>query len=121
MIEGKGFKGQQFTSEIILWAVRWYLMFPVRYRDLELMLQDRGIVVDHTTIFRWIQAYAAELEKRIRPHLRLTNGSWRVDETYIKERWLAKFGHGYKWKPCLKAAMMPRIRSEHGKTSETNA
>jgi hypothetical protein len=37
------------------------------------------------------------------------------------ERWLAKFGHGYKWKPCLKAAMMPRIRSEHGKTSETNA
>ena len=50
MIEGKGFKGRQFTSEIILWAVRWYLMFPVSYRDLELMLQDRGAVVDHTTI-----------------------------------------------------------------------
>ena len=64
-------------------------MFPVSYRDLELMLQDRGIVVDHTTIFRWVQAYAAELEKRIRPHLRPTNGSWRVDETYIrvKGRW----------------------------------
>jgi transposase, IS6 family len=40
LIEGKGFKGRQFTSEIILWAVRWYLMFPVSYRDLELMLQD---------------------------------------------------------------------------------
>jgi transposase, IS6 family len=84
MVRGKGFKGRQFTAEVILWAVRWYLMFPVSYRDLELMLQDRGVVVDHTTIFRWIQAYAAQLEKRIRWHLRLTNGSWRVDETYIK-------------------------------------
>src|SRR5208282_2168147 len=53
-------------------------------RDLELMLQDRGVSVDHTTIFRWIQAYAPKLEKRIRPHLRTSNGSWRVDETYVK-------------------------------------
>ncbi len=67
-----------------MWAVRWYLMFPISYRDLERMLQDRGVAVDHTTIFRWIQAYSAELEKRIRPHLRISNGSWRVDETYIK-------------------------------------
>ena len=81
-----GFKGRQFTSEIILWAVRWYLMFPVSYRDLELMLQDRAVAVDHTTIFR---PYAAQLEKRLRPHLGLTNESWRVDETYIKvkRRW----------------------------------
>src|SRR3954447_21359055 len=48
------------------------------------MLADRGVEVDHTTIFRWIQAYAPELEKRIRPHLRPSNGSWRVDETYVK-------------------------------------
>ena len=86
---GGDFKGRQFTSEVILWAVRWYLMFPISYRDLELMLLDRGVEVDHSTIFRWIQAYAAELEKRIRPHLRLSNGSWRVDETYVrvKGRW----------------------------------
>ena len=76
------FKGRQFTSEVILWAVRWYLQFPISYRDLELMLRDRGVSVDHTTIYRWIQAYAVELEKRLRPHLRPTNGSWRVDETY---------------------------------------
>jgi transposase-like protein len=50
-------------------------MFPVSYRDLELMLVDRGVTVDHSTIFRWIQAYAAEREKRIRPHLRMSNGS----------------------------------------------
>src|SRR3712207_7039767 len=59
-------------------------MFPISDRDLELMLQDRGVAVDHTTLFRWIQAYAPELEKRIRPHLRTCNGSWRVDETYVK-------------------------------------
>jgi transposase, IS6 family len=78
------FKGRQFTAEIILWAVRWYLRFPISYRDLECMLADRGIQVDHTTLFRWIQAYAPELDKRMRPHLRMTNGSWRVDETYIR-------------------------------------
>jgi transposase, IS6 family len=89
VIQGQAFKGRQFASEVILWAVRWYLMFPVSYRDLELMLRDRGVAADHTTIFRWIQAYAAELERRIRPHLRPSNGSWRVDETYIrvKGRW----------------------------------
>ena len=89
MGQGRWFKGRQFTTEVILWAVRWYLMFPISYRDLELMLLDRGVEVDHTTIFRWIQAYAAELEKRIRPHLRTSNGSWRVDETYVrvKGRW----------------------------------
>src|SRR5215210_714129 len=92
--QGGSFKGRQFTAEVILWAVRWYLMFPISYRDLELMLQDRGVTVDHTTIFRWIQAYAAELEKRIRPQLRLSNGSWRVDETYVKVK--GRWTHLYR-------------------------
>src|SRR6201995_3118936 len=54
------------------------------------MLLDRGVSVSHTTIFHWIQAYAGELEKRIRPHLRMSNGSWRVEETYVKVkgRWM---------------------------------
>jgi transposase-like protein len=86
----KPFKGRQFTAEVILWAVRWYLQFPISYRDLERMLADRGVVVDHTTLFRWIQAYAPELDKRLRPHLSMTTGSWRVDETYVKVkgRWM---------------------------------
>jgi transposase, IS6 family len=86
----KPFKGRQFTAEVILWAVRWYLQFPLSYRDLERMLSDRGVQVDHTTLFRWIQAYAQELDKRVRPQLRMTNGSWRVDETSIrvKGEWL---------------------------------
>ena len=54
--QDQAFKGRQFTTEVILWAVRWYLMFPISYRDLELMLLDRSVLVDHATIFRWIQA-----------------------------------------------------------------
>ncbi len=86
-------KGRQFTAEVILWAVRWYLMFPIRYRDLELRLADRGVMVDHTTVSRWIQAYAPELEKRFQPHLRPSNGSWRVDETHVrvKGRWTSLY------------------------------
>ena len=57
-------KARQFNAEVILWSVRWNRTFPISYRDLELMLLDRGVAVDHSTIFRWIQAYAAELEKR---------------------------------------------------------
>src|SRR4028119_1537818 len=76
--------GRRVAAGGVRWAVRWCLMFPISYRDLELMLQDRGVSVDHTTVFRWIQAYAPEIEKRIRPHLRRSNGSWRVDETYVK-------------------------------------
>src|SRR5262249_46802559 len=48
------------------------------------MMRERGLSVDHTTIFRWVQRYAPELEKRCRPHLRSTNDSYRVDETYVK-------------------------------------
>jgi transposase, IS6 family len=64
--------------------VRWYLCYALSYRDLEEIMRERGLSLDHTTIYRWVQAYAPELEKRIRPHLRLTNDSYRVDETYVK-------------------------------------
>jgi transposase-like protein len=88
--QDQSFKGRQFTAEVILWAVRCYLMFLVSYRDLELMLADRGVDVAHTTLFRWTQACAPQIEKRIQPRLRLSNGSWRVDETYVrvKGRWM---------------------------------
>ena len=63
MRRDQSFKGRQFTAGVILWAVRWYLMFPISYRDLEFMVLDRGVEVDHTTIFRWIQAYAVSLQR----------------------------------------------------------
>jgi transposase-like protein len=72
---GRSFKGRQFTAELVLWAVRWYLMFPVSYRDIELMQADRGADVAYTPLFRWTRTYAPEIERRIRPHLRASNGS----------------------------------------------
>jgi len=67
------------------------LRYSLSYRDLEEMMNERGLSVDHTTIYRWVQAYAPELERRIRPHLRLTNDSYRVDETYIKVKGAWKY------------------------------
>src|SRR6266536_3329716 len=84
------FKWRHFEAEIILLCVRWYLRYSLSYRDLEEMMRERGLHVDHTTIYRWVQHYAPELEKRCRPHLNATNDSWRVDETYIKvkKKWM---------------------------------
>jgi transposase, IS6 family len=82
--ESDPFKWRHYQGEIILICVRWYLRYALSYRDLEEMMRERDISVDHTTIYRWVQAYAPELEKRIRPHLRPTNDSYRVDETYVK-------------------------------------
>src|SRR5947208_10518065 len=78
------FKWRHFQSDIILLCIRWYLRYSLSYRDLEEMMLERGLQVDHTTIYRWVQHYAQELERRCRPHLKPTTDSWRVDETYIK-------------------------------------
>jgi transposase-like protein len=78
------FKWRHFEAEIILLCIRWYLRYPLSYRHLEEMLLERGISVDHTTIYRWVQRYAPELERRCRAYLKRTNDSWRVDETYVK-------------------------------------
>src|SRR3546814_4180250 len=62
------FKWRHFQGDVILWAVRWYCRYPISYRDLEEMLAERGISVDHTTIYRWVQCYAPEMEKRSEEH-----------------------------------------------------
>ena len=55
---------RHFAGEIILWAVRWYCRYGISYRELEEMMGERGVEVDHTTLYRWTQRYAPELEKR---------------------------------------------------------
>ncbi|MBD1851449.1 IS6 family transposase [Leptolyngbya sp. FACHB-711] len=85
------FKWQHFLPEIILLNARWYCCYSPSYRDLEEMMQERGMGVDHSTINRWVLKYAPELNKRIRPHLKPTNDSWRVDETYIKAKGVWKY------------------------------
>jgi len=84
MSEQQPFKWRHFEAEIILVCVRWYLRYALSYRDLEELMQERGLSVDHTTFYRWVQHYAPELEKRCRPFLKATSDSWRVDETYVK-------------------------------------
>jgi len=80
------FKGRHFRGEVILWAVRWYCRYGISYRDLETMLGERGVAVDHSTIYRWVQRYAPEMEKRLRWYWKRPSiwRSWRVDETYVK-------------------------------------
>ncbi len=71
---------------MILWAVRWCCKYGISYRNLEEMLDERGVDVDHTTIYRWVQHYAPEMEKRLRWYWKRPgiSRSWRVDETYVK-------------------------------------
>src|SRR5437660_10286099 len=78
------FKWRQFEPEVILLAVGWYLRFSLSYRDVEELLAERGILVDHVTLWRWVQRYAPEMERRLRKRLKATNDSWRVDETYVR-------------------------------------
>ena len=83
------FKWRQTEPGLILCAVQWYLRYSLSLRDVEELLEERGLNVDHTTVWRWVQYYGPELERRLRPHLKSTNKSWRVDETYVrvKGRW----------------------------------
>src|SRR6476620_5307907 len=84
MTQPKLFRYRHYHAEIILLFVRWYLRYSLSYRDLEEMMAERGLLVDYSTIYRWVQKYSPELEKRSRSHLKATNDSWRTDETYIK-------------------------------------
>src|SRR5580765_2632473 len=87
MAEQHPFKWRHFQPEILLLCIRWYLRYALSYRDLEAMMLERGLHVDHTTMYRWVQHYAPEQEKRYRPHWKPTTYSWRVDETYMKSCW----------------------------------
>lgn len=78
------FKGRHFEPEMIILCVRRYLRFCLSYRNVEELMAERNLHVDHVTIWRWVQRYAPELNRRCRSKVRNTNGSWRVDETYVR-------------------------------------
>ena len=78
------FRGRHFQDVIIILCVRWYLRYSLSYRDLEEMMAERGLTVDHVTIWRWVQRYASILNQRLRRDRRHPNRSWRVDETYVR-------------------------------------
>jgi transposase-like protein len=83
---GELFEGRHFDREVIILCVRWYLRFKLSLRDLVEMMAERGLSMAHTTIMRWVQRYAPELEQRWRRFARAVGLSWRVDETYVKIR-----------------------------------
>jgi len=78
------FKWRQTEPVLILCAIRWYLRYSLSLRDVEELLEERGLQADHTTVWRWVPRYGPELDQRIRRHLKPTNKSWRVDETYVR-------------------------------------
>jgi len=80
------FKGRHFDRSVILLCVRWYLAYGLSLRNLEEMMAERGISVDHATIHRWVIRYSPELLKRFNSRKRAVTGKWHVDETYIKVR-----------------------------------
>jgi putative transposase len=84
------FRGSQFTKDIILWGVRWYVAYPISYRQVEEMMKERGVSADHFTLNRWVIKYALEVEKAFRRRQCLVGWSWRLDETYvkIKRKWV---------------------------------
>lgn len=83
-ITKNSFHWKHYEGEIILLNVRWYCSYGLSYRDLVEMMEERGLNLVHTTIMRWVHQYAPQIDRKIRPHLKRTGKSWRVDETYIK-------------------------------------
>ena len=78
------FKGVHFEKALILACVRWYVAYPLSYRQLEEMMEERGISVDHSTIHRWVLKYSPLLEAVFHRRKRPVSLSWRLDETYIR-------------------------------------
>jgi transposase-like protein len=96
------YRRRRFEGEIIELCVRWYISYRLSYRDLVAMMAERGLVMSHTTILRWVIRYVPEFEKRWNRWARRVNSSWRVDETYISVRG--------KWHYLYRAV------DKHGKT-----
>jgi putative transposase len=84
------FKGAHFPPDIILMGVRWYVAYPLSYRHVEELLEERGVPIDHATIQRWVVKYSPLLEEAFHRRKHPVWVSWRMDETYIKVK-----GHWY--------------------------
>jgi len=88
------FKGSHFEREIILWGVRWYVAYPISYRQLEEMMGERGGAVDHSTLNRWLITHAPECEKQFRRQQCPVGRSWGMDETYGRSK--GKWAYVYR-------------------------
>lgn len=87
------FKGKHFLKPIIMMAVRWYLAYALSYRDIEELLLERGLSIDHATVNRWVIEYAPQLSTSFKSKKKLVNSRWRMDETYVKVKgkWMYQY------------------------------
>ena len=85
------FKGMRFPIDVILVCVRWYVAYPLSYRHLEEIMEERGVSVDHSSINRWAIRFLPLIAKVARKHKRPVGTSWRMDETYIKVKGVWKY------------------------------
>jgi transposase, IS6 family len=84
VVERSAFAGFRFPPEIITVAVRWYLRYGLSYREVEELLAERGVEVDHVTIFRWVQRFTPLFAEAARPCRHAAGDRWFADETYVK-------------------------------------
>jgi len=85
------FKWRHYPGDIILWCVRWYLRYPISFTHMSEMAAERGLLIDASCIWRWVQVFGPEFDKRCRLHLEPSNRSWRLDETYINVKGRDRF------------------------------
>jgi transposase-like protein len=112
------FAGYRFPPEVITLAVRWYLRFGLSYRDVEELLAERGIEVDHVTIYRWVQRFAPEFAEAARARQHLVGDRWHVDETYLKVggAWRYLFRAVDQFGQVIDAFLSPRRNGEAART-----
>jgi putative transposase len=85
------FKGAHFGRDVILWGIRWYVAYLISYRQLEEMMAERGVEVDHATLSRWVLKYVPMLEQEFRTGKRAVEPSWRLDETHVRVKGAWKY------------------------------
>jgi len=85
------FKGSHFERDVILWGMRWYVAYPLSYRQIEEMMAERGVEVDHSTLHRWVLKYVPLLERTFLALKRPVGGSWRMDGTYVSIKRVWKY------------------------------
>ncbi|CRX97115.1 putative transposase remnant [Yersinia enterocolitica] len=88
----KSFKRLHYPVDVIAQCVRWYLAYSLSLRNLEEIMAERGVIVDHSTLHRWVIRLVALLDKAFRRHKRKLGRRWRMDETYIKIKGQWKYG-----------------------------
>ncbi len=108
------FAGYRFPPEFITLAVRWYLRFGLSYRDVEELLAERGIEVDHVTVYRWVQRFAPEFAEAARARRHVVGDRWHVDETYLKvsRTWRYLFRAIDQFGQVIDVYLSPRRNSE---------